>query len=57
METVFSVAKELEVELSENYSDARLRKIIFDYGMDSTDLTRKEMIQEIVDLEVYAFTH
>lgn len=56
METVAQVAAEIRAEV-EQFSTASLCDILKGYGMAISGMTRKEMIDEIVDLEVYAFTH
>ena len=56
METVQTVAAECKAQM-EKLSISELCDILEGYGMAISGLTRKEMIQEIVGLEVYAFTH
>lgn len=56
METVIQVAKEIEAQI-ENLSVAELSVILMQYGQPVKGMTRDEMIKQIVDLEVHAFTH
>jgi hypothetical protein len=56
METVMMVAAETKAQM-ESFSTAKLCVILMGYGVTVGTMTRKEIIAEIVDLEVYAFTH
>lgn len=54
--TVAEVTQNVLDEI-QDCSIKELRKILFDMGIDGTCWTRKELIAEIVDLEVHAYVH
>lgn len=56
METIFTVAAETKAKM-EQLSTSELGVILMGYGMAIAGMTRTDMIDEIVGLEVYAFTH
>ena len=54
--TVAQVEREVRRELAE-FSDEVLAKIVSGYRVDSSKMSRPEMVKVIVDAEVYAFIH
>ena len=56
MLTVAEVVKQTMEDLNE-YSDQELYQLLRKMGMNALNCSREEMISELVDAEVYAFTH
>lgn len=53
---VFQVEAEVRDECK-GQSVEQLAQALIDMGQDVDGLTRDQMVQKLVDLEVYAFTH
>lgn len=53
---VFQVEAEVREECK-GQSVEQLSRALADMGQDATGLSREDIVQKLVDLEVYAFTH